>query len=163
MYNWLAPKVLGLCVRYMQDRDEAEDVMQDAFVKIFTSLDSYKGSGSFEGWAKRIAVNTALTSLKKKKRMFFERNLDLAGNLESQEEDEQPIGIDAVLKCLHQLPVGYRTIINMYLVEEFSHAEIAGKLGITESTSRSQFARARQSLIRLLKEENKIINTVGHD
>lgn len=162
LYNRLAPKLLGLCVRYLQDRSEAEDAMQDAFVKIFTSLSSYKGHGSFEGWAKRIAVNTALTALKKKKRMEFDRNLQLVEEIEMHEDDSQPLSMEFILKCLHQLPVGYRTIINLYLVEEFSHAEIAEKLSISESTSRSQFARARQALMKLLKENNTIINTAGH-
>jgi RNA polymerase sigma factor (sigma-70 family) len=160
LYNWLAPKLLGLCVRYMQNRDEAEDVMQDAFVKIFTSLSSYKGQGSFEGWARRVAVNTALTALQKKKRIYFERNLQLVENIEFKEEETQQLSMELILSCLHRLPAGYCAIINLYLIEEFSHKEIAEKLGITESTSRSQFARARQALIKLLKEENKIISTL---
>lgn len=162
LYKWLAPKLLGLCVRYLQNRDEAEDAMQDAFVKIFTGLSSYKGHGSFEGWAKRIAVNTALTALKKKRRMAFDRNLQMIEDKEVQEDEHQPLSMEFILKCLHQLPVGYRTIINLYLIEKFSHAEIAEKLSISESTSRSQFARARQALMKLLKENNSIIKTAGH-
>ena len=156
LYNWLAPKLLGLCFRYLQNRDEAEDVMQDAFVKIFSSLSGYKGQGSFEGWAKRIAANTALNALNKKNRMYFERNLQLVENIDFEEEEAEHISLQCILDCLKELPEGYRTIINMYLLDEFSHKEIAEKLNIAESSSRSQYARARQSLLKLLKSKHQI-------
>lgn len=151
LYNLLAPKLLGLCIRYMEDRDEAEDVMQDAFVKIFLNIRSFKGTGSFEGWAKRIAANTALTALKKKNKFYFERNLQLVENIDFTEVEEQQLGINEIISCMNALPTGYRTIINLFLMEEFSHAEIADKLNISESTSRSQYARARQALMKLIK------------
>jgi RNA polymerase sigma-70 factor (ECF subfamily) len=153
LYNYLAPKLLGLCVRYITDRDEAEDVMQDAFVKVFMNLKSYKGEGSFEGWAKRIAVNTALTALKKKNRIRFERDLAIVDNVDITEEEQQQISTKQLMACLGSLPDGYRTIINLFLIEEFSHKEIGEKLGITESTSRSQFSRAKQVLIKLVKKQ----------
>jgi RNA polymerase sigma-70 factor (ECF subfamily) len=153
LYTWLAPKLLGLCLRYLPDRDEAEDVMQDAFVKVFMNLDSYKGEGSFEGWAKRIAVNTALTALKKKNRIRFERDLTVINNADITEEEEQLVNTKQLMSCMGSLPDGYRTIINLFLVEEFSHKEIGEKLGISESTSRSQFSRARQALVKLVKAQ----------
>lgn len=152
LYNWLAPKLTGLCLRYMQNRDEAEDVMQDAFVKIFMNLNSYKGSGSFEGWAKRIAVNTALSALKQRNRIRFERNLTIVEQIEEVELQEQPITEKDIVECMLLLPDGYRTIMNLCLVEEFSHREVAEKLGISESTSRSQYSRAKQSLLKLIAE-----------
>ena len=155
LYQLLAPKLLGVCVRYMQDRDEAEDVMQDAFVKIFTSIKSFKADGSFEGWARRITVNTALSALKKRGRILFERNLELVENTEFSEEEEELVDLDQVTACINALAPGYRTIINLFLIEEFSHKEIAEKLSISESTSRSQCARARQALMKLLKEKLK--------
>ncbi|MEO6305094.1 MAG: RNA polymerase sigma factor [Bacteroidia bacterium] len=151
LYNLLAPKLLGVCLRYMEDRDEAEDVMQDTFVKIFTNIRSFKGIGSFEGWTKRIAANTALTALKKKNKIYFERNLQLAENIDFSEEEQQLLGITEIMNCMDALPMGYRTIINLFLMEEFSHSEIAEKLNISESTSRSQYARARQALMKLIK------------
>ncbi|MBA3682209.1 MAG: RNA polymerase sigma factor [Bacteroidetes bacterium] len=151
LYNMLAPKLLGVCLRYMEDRDEAEDVMQDTFVKIFTNIRSFKGTGNFEGWAKRIASNTALTALKKKNKIYFERNLELVENIDFSEEEQQQLSINEIMSCMNALPIGYRTIINLFLMEEFSHAEIAEKLNITESTSRSQYARARQALMKLIK------------
>lgn len=153
LYNFLAPQLLGVCRRYMRDTAEAEDVMQDAFVKIFTSLKTFKNQGSFEGWAKRIAANRALDVLKKKNRISFERNLELAEIIEFTEEEEQQLDPKEILACMDLLPVGYRTIINLYLVEEFSHREIADKLNISESTSRSQCARARQALLKGIKEK----------
>lgn len=140
----------------MQDRDEAEDVMQDAFVKIFSNLNSFKNEGSFEGWAKRIAVNTALTALKNKKRIYFERNLELVETIEIDPEDQEHLGLKEILSCMNTLPEGYRTIVNLALVEDFSHKEIADRLGISESTSRSQLARARQNLMKLLKEKIQV-------
>ena len=151
LYNILAPKLLGVCQRYMEDRDEAEDVMQDSFVKIFINIRSFKGNGSFEGWAKRIAANTALTALSKKNKIYFERNLQVVENIDFSEDEEQYLGLNEIMSCMNILPVGYRTIVNLFLMEEFSHAEIAEKLNISESTSRSQYARARQALMKLIK------------
>ena len=155
LYKLLAPKLLGLCIRYLQDRDEAEDAMQDAFVRIFTNLSSFKGTGSFEGWAKRIAVNTALTALKTRNRLSFERHTDNLEDPGIPEEEPLALSSDDIMACMKALPVGYRTIINLFLVEEFSHKEIAEKLNITESTSRSQYSRARQALMKLIKEKTE--------
>jgi RNA polymerase sigma factor (sigma-70 family) len=155
LYNLLAPKLLGLCMRYLQDRDMAEDVLQDAFVKIFMNLGSYRGEGSFEGWAKRIAVNTALTALKAKNRIYFERDLTLVENIDFSEEDQVQLSVKEITACMNELSPGYRTILNLYLIEEFPHAEIAQKLGISESTSRSQYTRARQVMMKLLKGKIK--------
>ncbi len=142
----------------MQDRDEAEDVMQDAFVKIFTHLKSFKNEGSFEGWAKRITVNTALTALKGKKRIYFERSLEIVETIEFEKDEEELMSLTEILSCMDALPEGYRMIVNLALVEEFSHREISEKLGITESTSRSQLARARQALMKLLKEKTTALS-----
>jgi RNA polymerase sigma-70 factor (ECF subfamily) len=156
LYNWLAPKIVGLCLRYMQNRDEAEDVMQDTFVKLFSNLSSYKSQGSFEGWAKRIAANTALSALRKKNQIHFERNLQVVENIEFEEEEVEHLSLQNLLACLETLPAGYRTIINLYLIDGFSHKEIGEKLGIAESTSRSQFTRARQMLMKLIKSKNEL-------
>jgi RNA polymerase sigma factor (sigma-70 family) len=161
LYHWLAPKLMGVCVRYVQDRDEAEDVMQDSFIKIFTSLSSFRNEGSFEGWARRIAANTALSALRKKNQVIFERNLLIVETIDFQEDEKKLITLPEIMECLDELPVGYRTIINLFLLEEFSHREIAEKLNIQESTSRSQYTRARQALLKLLKE--KTMSTSAKD
>ncbi len=157
LYNWLAPSLLAVCVRYLKDRAEAEDVMQDTFVKLFTSLDSFKNEGSFEGWARRIAVNTSLSRLKQKNRIWFERNLQLVENVDFTEEEHHDLAAADIMACMEALPAGYRIIVNLFLVEDFSHREIAEKLGISESTSRSQYARARQSLIKLIKAKTELV------
>lgn len=119
------------------------------------NLKNYRGEGSFEGWAKRIAVNTALNSLKKNNRIYFERNLEIVENLDFSENECQ-LNSDDIMACMEELPVGYRTVINLFLIEEFSHHEIAAILNIQESTSRSQYARARQALLKLVKEKMRI-------
>lgn len=151
LYEWLSPRLLGVSLRYLRDRDEAEDVMQDAFVKIFTNLSSFKGTGSFEGWARRITANTALSALRKKGNIYFERDLQLVENISFSQQEEAEMSMEMIMAGMDELPLGYRTIINLYLVEEFSHQEIAEKLGITANTSRSQCARARQALTKILK------------
>lgn len=155
LYKLLAPKLLGLCIRYLQDREEAEDAMQDSFVKIFTNITSFKGNGSFEGWARRIAVNTALTALKARNKLSFERHTEDMEDIGIPEEEPVTLSSADIMDCMKALPVGYRTIINLFLVEEFSHKEIAEKLAITESTSRSQYTRARQALMKLIKEKTE--------
>jgi RNA polymerase sigma factor (sigma-70 family) len=152
MFALLAPSLLGICRRYLGSIDEAEDAMQDSFVKIFSSLNKFKGDGSFEGWAKRIAVNTSLDVLRRKKRIRFERNLSIVETYDFSEEENDQLDIKEIMSCLEELPVGYRTVLNLHLVEGFSHREIGEQLGIQESTSRSQFARARQQLLRKIKE-----------
>lgn len=156
LYNRLAPRLLGMCIRYLQNRDEAEDAMQDAFVKIFLRIGSFKGEGSFEGWAGRIAVNICLDALKEKKRIRFERNLEVVETIEFTDEEQQGLSQEEVMACMNALPAGYRTIVNLFLVEGFSHKEIGEKLGIGESTSRSQCARARQALMKLVKEKTAL-------
>lgn len=151
----MAPKLLGICRRYIKDSSEAEDVMQDSLVKIFMKLHSFKFEGSFEGWAKRVTVNTALTRLKVSSRMQFNRDLKIVENIEFKQEEVTQVSEKDLLACLDNLPVGYRTIVNLFLIEDFSHKEIAEKLGISESTSRSQYSRARQALSELLKQRIK--------
>lgn len=155
LYNWLAPKLLGLCVRYFKDRGEAEDVMQDSLVKIFMNIGSYRFEGSFEGWCKRTAVNTALNRLKVNNRMQFDRNLKHLENIEMSEQTASLVDEKDILACLDKLPEGYRTILNLFLYEDFSHKEIAERLNISESTSRSQYTRAKQLLTKLVKENIK--------
>jgi RNA polymerase sigma factor (sigma-70 family) len=155
LYNSLAPKLLGICTRYIKERSEAEDVMQDSIVKIFLKLDSFKHQGSFEGWARRITVNTALSHLRADNKMQFNRDLKIIENIEFKSEEISLVDEKDLLVCLDSLPMGYRTIINLFLIEDYSHKEVAEKLGISESTSRSQLSRARQTLAELLKQRIK--------
>jgi RNA polymerase sigma factor (sigma-70 family) len=159
LFNTYSKILFGICCRYIKDRDDAEDVLQDSFIKIFLNINQFKNEGNFEGWMKRIAVNTALHFIKEKQKVKFENtdNLYVIEEDEKEQEIEQDIKVEYILECLNELPTGYRTIFNLHLVEGFSHKEVAEKLGIKESTSRSQFTKARRFLIELIhqKEQTK--------
>lgn len=139
--------MLGVCLRYVGDLHDAEDVLQDGFVKVFTHLSSFRFEGPLEGWIRRIMVTTSLNFLKKRKRLGHELNEKLESDLLSPFSAEQPLLVKDIMKELCAMAPGYRTIINLYAIEGYSHKEIATMLGIQESTSRSQYARARQILL----------------
>lgn len=153
IYDQLSRKMYAVCLRYMGDRDSAEDILQDGFVTLFSKLDSYSGSGSFEGWARRIFVNTALMSLRKKDALKNSEDVDVAWNITSDDPSAiQKIGYQDLLKMIAALPPGFRTVFNMYIMEGYSHKEIAEALGISETTSRSQLQRARTLLQSKIKD-----------
>ncbi|MBK7816362.1 MAG: sigma-70 family RNA polymerase sigma factor [Sphingobacteriaceae bacterium] len=154
LFNSFSKSLYGICCRYLKNRDDAEDVLQDSFIKILLNINQYRGEGNFEGWMKRITVNTALTYLKEKQKIKFETADKLYIVDEPEEEIDQDIKAEYILECLNELPMGYRTIFNLYLVEGFSHKEIADQLGIKEATSRSQYSKARQYLIELINKKN---------
>lgn len=147
LYDSLAPKMFPVCIRYMGDRIVAEDVLQDGFVTLFSRLDSYSGAGSFEGWARKIFVNTALMSLRKSDVLRESDDIGQAWSIKSEATTAiQDIGYKELLTMIGELPAGFRTVFNMYVMEGYSHKEIAEALGITENTSRSQLQRARVAL-----------------
>ena len=147
LYDSLAPKMFPVCIRYMGDRTAAEDVLQDGFVTLFSKLDSFSGEGSFEGWARRIFINTALMSLRKSDVLKESDDIDLAFSVRSESTSAlDDISYRELLDMIGELPAGFRTVFNMYVVEGYSHKEIAEELGITENTSRSQLQRARVAL-----------------
>lgn len=147
VYDLLSGKMLSVCMRYMADRDAAEDVLQDGFVTLFTKLDSYSGEGSFEGWARKIFVNTALMSLRKNDVLRQTEDVAEARNLDSGDPSAiERIGYRDLMNLIAGLPPGFRTVFNMYIIEGYSHKEIAETLGISETTSRSQLQRARMML-----------------
>ena len=154
IYDLLSAKMFAVCLRYMGDRDAAEDILQDGFVTLFSKLDSYSGEGSFEGWARKIFVNTALMSLRKKDALKMSEDVSVAWNITSDDPTAiQRIGYNDLLKMITALPPGFRTVFNMYVIEGFSHKEIAEALGISETTSRSQLQRARTLLQTKIKEK----------
>jgi RNA polymerase sigma-70 factor (ECF subfamily) len=144
LYDRLASRMFPVCMRYIGDRTAAEDVLQDGFVTLFTRLESYKGEGSFEGWARRIFVTTALMSLRKKDALKMSDELETVRGMKTETTSQlQNIGYTDLMKLVMSLPPGFRTVFNMYAIEGYSHKEIADMLGITETTSRTQFSRAR--------------------
>jgi len=155
VYDALSSKMFAVCLRYMGgDRDAAADILQDGFVTLFTKLDSYSGEGSFEGWARKIFVNTALMSLRKKDVLRQTEDVEAAWGVSAEDPTPvQNIGYQELCKMIAALPPGFRTVFNMYIVEGFSHKEIAEALGISETTSRSQLQRARTLLQNKIKEK----------
>ena len=157
LYDALAPKMFAVCLRYMGQKDAAEDILQEGFVTLFTKLESYSGEGSFEGWARKIFVNTALMDLRKNDALKMSEDLesarDISGGAATQMEN---LGYRELLGLISELPAGFRTVFNMYVIEGYSHKEIGEALGISENTSRSQLLRARtllQSKIRSLTDD----------
>ena len=149
--------MFGVCMRYTSSKDDAEDVLQDAFIKVFNKLDKYSNKGSFEGWIRRIVVNTALDFIRKNKKMQLNSSIDDVGyGLKKDQFVVEELTARELMKIIQNIPTGYRTIFNMYAIEGFSHKEIARELGISESTSKSQLSRARSSIKELLVE-NKLI------
>ncbi len=144
VYDKLAPRMFPVCIRYTGDRTVAEDMLQDGFVTLFSKLDSYKGEGSFEGWARKIFVNTCLMYLRKKDALRMSEDIDLARNISSDYSTQiQNLGYKELMKLISSLPPGFRTVFNLYVFDGYSHKEIAEMLNISEVTSRTQLSRAR--------------------
>ena len=153
LYDRLAPRMFPLCIRYVSDRALAEDVLQDGFITLFTRLDSYKGEGSFEGWARKIFVTTALMELRRKDALKMSEDLEALRGMKAETSSQlQNIGYKDLMKLITQLPPGFRTVFNMFAIEGYTHKEIAEELGITETTSRTQLSRARIWLQNKLNE-----------
>lgn len=142
-----------LCIRYVGDRTLAEDLLQDGFITLFTHLKNYKGEGSFEGWARKIFVTTALMHLRKKDALKMSEELEAVRGMKADTTSQmQNIGYKELMKLVTSLPPGFRTVFNMYVVEGYSHKEIGEMLGISETTSRTQLSRARTWLQNKIKE-----------
>ncbi len=156
LYDTWSGYLFALCTRYITDKNIAEDVLQDSFIKILSSFDSFtwKGEGSLKAWISRITVNEALQYLRKQKKLNFVEYSDALPDKSDDENEPQVDGIPpAVLqKMIQELPDGYRTVFNLFVFEEKSHKEIAEMLGITESTSASQFHRARKILAQKIRD-----------
>lgn len=152
LYNALAPKLLGVCMRYANSTFEAEDILQAGFIKAFNNLANYRGDGPFEGWVRRIIVNTAIETYRRNSRSGQRVELD-----EVYHDTQQTFAMDSLecedlLRLIRALPDGYRVVFNMYAVEGFSHKEIAESLQISESASKSQLSRARTWLKQRIKQ-----------
>ena len=153
LYDRLAPRMFPVCIRYVGDRELAEDILQEGFITLFTRLDTYKGDGSFEGWARKIFVTTALMELRKKDALKMSDDLETARGMKAETVTQlQSIGYKDLMKLITQLPPGFRTVFNMYAIEGYSHKEIGEVLGISETTSRTQLSRARLWLQNKIKE-----------
>lgn len=156
VFDIYAPKMMAVCMRYGRHRLEAEEIMQDGFVKVFTHLHKFQYAGSFEGWVRRIMVNTALKLVSKKS--FKDEQIGLEGYQESSVDPTvfAKLSADDLMALIAELPAGYRTVFNLNVLDGMSHKEIAEQLGIKESTSRSQLVKARLLLQEKIRKLNKI-------
>lgn len=153
LYEKFSRKMMAVCLRYVSDRETARDILQDGFVKVFTNIESFAGQGSFEGWVRRIFVNCALEYLRKSDILRESMDLDESNDLVHPDASAlEDISAAELMQLVQELPAGFRTVFNMFAIEGYSHKEVGEALGITESTSRSQFTRARQLLQRRIKE-----------
>ncbi len=153
LYHRFSSKMYAVCLRYCKDADDAQDLLQDGFVKIFNSLHKFRGEGSFEGWIRRIFVNTSIEHFRKSIKANF-----VADASEVVMEDPawnalDNLGEKDIIKLIQALSPGYRQVFNMYVVEGYSHKDIADILGITEGTSKSQLARAKTILKRMVEDK----------
>jgi len=153
LYNRYAPTMFGICLRYASDYHTAEDILQDGFVKVFNNIKRFRNEGSFEGWVKRIFVNTAIEYYRKAARSF--RFSPLSVVIEKSFNDVQFTSLerDELLKLIQQLPDGYRLVFNLYVIEGYTHDEISKQLNINLGTSKSQLARAKKYLRKLINNQ----------
>lgn len=157
LYKTYSPKMYGVCLRYSGNADDAQDILQEGFVKVFRNLSRFRKEGSFEGWIRRIFVNTAIEHYRRKVNMY-----PVTETQENTVEDKDWSALDRLamkdlLEMIQELSPGYRTVFNLYVVEGYTHKDIADMLGISEGTSKSQLARAKailQNVIRGRKKES---------
>ena len=164
LYRKYSSVMLAVCLRYAQNRDEAEDILQEAFLKIFQNINSYRKEGSFEGWMKRIMINHALNFYRKNRKLPFLEDINSINEMEIMEKEEQsvshaPVSAEKLIALIQLLPPGYRMVFNMYVFEEYSHKEISEALNISENTSKTQLLKARRMLRKKLFELNLMKNT----
>lgn len=153
LFEIFSPKMMTVCRRYMNNVMEAEDVFQVAFVKVFDNLNKYQNVGSFEGWVRRIFVNCCLDQIRKNKNTKYDVDIDdLAYKIGESDYTLEKLAAEDLLKLIQDMPDGYRVVFNQFAIEGYSHKEIAKRMGITESTSKSQFKRARGYLIKCLEK-----------
>jgi RNA polymerase sigma-70 factor (ECF subfamily) len=147
LFEKFAAKMFAVCLRYMNNHDEAQDALQDGFVKIFSKLVDFKNEGVLEGWIRRIIVNTCLDAIRKNAKTKFDVSLDdVSYKLDYTDNGMQELEVEELMKLIQSMPNGYRVVFNLYAIEGYSHKEIGEKLGINENTSKSQYLRARAFL-----------------
>jgi len=147
LYTKYASLLYAICLRYLKNTDDAKDALQDCFMKVYDKIASFNHEGSFDGWIKRLAVNNCLMVLREKKKAIFVDEIFIPMEIE-RDDDEEGYDIDrqTLFNMIQDLPDGYRTVFNLYVIDGFSHKEIAEKMGINEGTSKSQLARAKKIL-----------------
>jgi len=157
LYERFSSKMYGVCLRYTENVEDANDVMQEGFIKVYKSLPKFRGEGSFEGWIRRIFINTSIEHFRKKVKLYNVNEVH-----ENTIEDAELDALDSlaakdILNIINELSPGYKQVFNMHVVEGYSHKEIAEILGITEGTSKSQLARAKGALKKIIESRADVI------
>lgn len=155
IYDLHAPTMMSVCYRYVSEIETAKDLLQDGFVRVFSKLNTFAATGSFEGWLRRVFVTTCLENLRQKNALKMSSSIDEVMHpvVDQTSDIISNISADELMTMIGSLAEGYRTVFNLYVIEGFSHAEIAHMLGISEVTSRSQFMRARKLLQEMITDE----------
>ncbi len=167
-YDQAAPVLLGVCMRYSQSKQDAEDLLHNGMLKVLAGLNSfaYQGPGRFEAWVKRIVVNTALNQLREEAKKSDVRFDDTRYSVAEDEDDSEELpprpDPEALIEWIRELPIGYRTVLNLYVFEGYAHKEIAAELNISENTSKSQLSKARAFLRKKAIKELKELETKGN-
>ncbi len=167
VYEMFYGKMMAVCMRYTKNTDQAKDILQDGFIKVFRSIEKFNRAGSFEGWIRRIIVNTAIDHFRRNKNTYLllgeERSIEDFGDsdeedriAEENEEEAWDVKPADVINAMQKLTPAYRTVFNLYVFEELTHKEIADMLGINIGTSKSNLAKAKHNLKKLLRAEHKI-------
>jgi len=155
LYDLFSRRMYVVCLRYTKSQQEAEDVLQDSFIKVFKNLKGYRGDSRLDYWIKRIVINTALNSQRKKLYMYPMVDIDDVKNDFDHSKALSNFQMEELLKMIKELPTGCQAVFNLFAIEGYSHKEIAEMLEVSEGTSKSQFARARKLLQNKIAEEDK--------
>jgi len=154
LFELYSGRMMSLCRRYAKSTEEAEDIFQEGFIKVYEKLNQFSGTGSLGGWIRMVIVNTALIHIRRNKHQQNEDPIDEARSLDSGEMDAlSKMSLDELERLIDSMPTGYKTVFNLFAVEGFAHKEIAEMLGISESTSKTQFLKAKVFLKRLINEK----------
>lgn len=156
LYNMLSAKMFAVCLRYANEYNSAQDLLQEGFIKVFKNIEKFRGEGSFEGWVRRIFVNTAIEHYRKQVNMYAITDNDTPAYEQYSDNALETLKREDIVKTIQKLSDGYRTVFNLYVVEGYSHKEIGDMLGISEGTSKSQLARARYLLQKMITDSNYI-------
>lgn len=158
LYEQHYRKMMGVCLRYSKDKDEAKDILHESFIKVFNKIDRFDNKGSLEGWIRKIVVNTAIDSSRKTIHItaINEKYDAIQEEIEEENDLYDDFSVEEIMQMVQNLSPAYRTVFNMYAIERYSHKEIAEKLGISEGTSKSNLAKARMNLKKMFYECKKI-------
>jgi RNA polymerase sigma factor (sigma-70 family) len=154
LYDRYAPRMMGVCMRYAANEQEAEDILQEGFITVFRKIDSFTGTGELGAWMRKVFLNTALMQYRKNKARLQDLDVEVVGfKLESGDDPFAQLSAADLMQMIQRLPPGARLVFNLYAIEGFDHNEIAEQLGISQGTSKSQYSRARELLRNMIEKE----------